>query len=239
MRRPYVLAGTLLVAVVITTGCGSTGTNAVVQVSSTPITKEAFNHWMVVAVSSATTSTTAAKVPVPVPPAYATCIAHLRATEAAPAKGKTAATTAKRKSECAQEYQSLKQKVLGFLISTDWVIGEASSLGVTVSDKEVEQEFAKIKKKQFPKEAEFQKFLASSGQTIPDLLLRVKVNTLSARIQKNQVAGLAAGRARAVLREFLSAFQTKWKAKTNCTLGYIVADCRQYTGATPPTTTLG
>jgi foldase protein PrsA len=74
--------------------------------------------------------------------------------------------------------------VLGFLISSEWVIGEASALGVKASDKEVKKRFEQIKATQFPKSAEFEKFLASSGQTVSDLLLRVKLNLLSSKIQQ-------------------------------------------------------
>ena len=83
----------------------------------------------------------------------------------------------------------MKTEVLGFLISSEWVIGEASHLGVNVSDAEVKKEFEKIKTQQFPKAAEFEKFLATSGQTVSDLLLRVKLNMLSSKIQKKIASG--------------------------------------------------
>ena len=125
-----------------------------------------------------------AKPVIPDPPDYTACIAHLEATAAKPAKGQSKPTKAELKSECEQQYTSLKQEVLGFLISSEWVLGEASHLGVNVSDKEVKKEFEKIKNEQFPKAAEFEKFLASSGQTVSDLLLRVKLNMLSSKIQQ-------------------------------------------------------
>src|SRR5262249_35415786 len=65
-----------------------------------------------------------------------------------------------------------------------WVIGEAASLGIHISDKEVRKRFEQIKASQFPKQAEFEKFLASSGQTASDLLLRVKLSLLSQKIQQ-------------------------------------------------------
>ena len=52
---------------------------------------------------------------------------------------------------------------------------------------EVKKEFTKIKTQEFPKASEFEKFLASSGQTVSDLLLRVKLNLLSQKIQKKIV----------------------------------------------------
>ena len=88
--------------------------------------------------------------------------------------------------------QIFADEVLGFLISSEWVIGEGNSLGVKISDKEVKKEFEKIKNTQFPKPAEFQKFLTTSGQTVSDLLLRVKLNLLSSKIQKKIAKGKGA-----------------------------------------------
>ncbi len=86
--------------------------------------------------------------------------------------------------------------MLGFLISSHWVLGEATALGVKVSDAEVKKQFEKIKNQQFPKAAEFEKFLASSGQTVSDLLLRVKLNMLSQKIQQKIVKKQAQGHRR-------------------------------------------
>jgi foldase protein PrsA len=64
------------------------------------------------------------------------------------------------------------------------VLEEGSSLGVKLTDKEVHKQFEKIKTSQFPKASEFEKFLATSGQTVSDLLLRVKLNLLSQKIEQ-------------------------------------------------------
>ena len=180
--------GAVFFASLALAACGSSGipSDAVVQVGSNPITKATFEHWMSVASASSATTATAktAKPVVPDPPDYTECIAHLEATAAKPAKGQSKPTKTELKSECEQQYTSLKQEVLGFLISSEWVIGEAANLGVKVSDAEVKKEFEKIKNQQFPKAAEFEKFLASSGQTVSDLLLRVKLNMLSSKIQQ-------------------------------------------------------
>jgi foldase protein PrsA len=176
--------GAVLFALVGISACGGgIPGNAVVQVSGTAISKTAFEHWMKVASASSATGATEKPV-VPEPPNYTACIAHLAATTAKPAKGQKAPTTAQLKSECETEYKSLQSEVLGFLVSSQWVIGEASSLSVKLSDAEVKKEFAKIKSQEFPKPSEFEKFLASSGQTVSDLLLRVKLNLLSQKIEK-------------------------------------------------------
>jgi foldase protein PrsA len=169
--------------------CGGIPGDAVVQVDGTPITKTTFAHWMGVAASATSTSTegVAAKPVIPEPPKYTACIAHLAAAQAKPAKGAAAPSQAQLKSQCEQQYKTLLPEVLGFLISSQWVIGEGSALGVKVSDKEVKKRFAQIKEQQFPKPAEFEKFLANSGQTVSDLLLRVKLNLMSQKIQQKIV----------------------------------------------------
>jgi foldase protein PrsA len=174
-----------LFAVVAFAACGGIPGDAVVTVDGKPIKKTTFNHWLSVAGASSA-ATTGAKPPIPEPPHYTACIAAAKAA-AKPAKGQAPPSEAQLKSQCEQEYKSLQQEVLGFLISSEWVLGEASSLGVKVSDAEVKKQFEKIKNQQFPKSAEFEKFLKTSGQTVSDLLLRVKLNLLSSKIQQKVV----------------------------------------------------
>jgi foldase protein PrsA len=179
----------VLFALVGLAACGGIPGDAVVNVGGSAITKTAFNHWMSVAAASSAV-TTGEKPAIPEPPRYTTCIAHLAKTTPK-VKGQKAPSTAQLKSECEQQYKSLQSEVLSFLISSQWVLSEASSLGVSISDSQVKKEFTKIKTAQFPKAAEFEKFLQTSGQTVSDLLLRVKLNLLSSKIQKQVVKGKA------------------------------------------------
>jgi foldase protein PrsA len=180
------LGAVFLVSVALAACGGGVPGNAVVNIeSANPITKAAYSHWL--GVAAASTSATGEKVTVPDPPKYTACIAHLKATQPAPAKGQKAPTESALKTQCEQQYKSLQQEVLGFLISSSWVLGEAKAMGVKVSDKEVEDQFLHIKHQQFPKAAEFEKFLSTSGQTVADLLLRVKLNMLSQKIQQKIV----------------------------------------------------
>ena len=174
--------GAVLFALIGLSACGGVPSNAVVQVNGNPITKATFAHWMAVAASS-TSAAVGTKAPVPEPPDYKACIANLQATTPT-VKGQPAPTQAQLKTQCEQQYKALQSEVLGFLISSAWVLGEAESLGVKVSDKEVHKRFEEIKNQQFPRAAEFEKFLASSGQSVSDLLLRVKLNLISAKVQQ-------------------------------------------------------
>ena len=162
--------------------CGGGGVpgDAVATVDQTPITTEAFKHWMTIA---ATSQATGSKPVLPEPPSYAACVAHFKEVAAKEPKA-TPPTPSALKTQCETQYKSLLQEVLSFLLSSQWVIGEANSLGVKVTDAEVKKQFEKIKSQQFPKAAAFEHFLALSGQTVSDLLLRVKLNMLSSKIQQ-------------------------------------------------------
>ncbi len=179
-------------AVLFSAGCiaacgGGIPGDAVVQVNGKPISKTTYNHWIGVAAAAGAATVPGQKAPKPVvpdPPSYTACIAHLKETEPKPAKGQKPKTEAELKTQCEQQYKALQQQVLGFLISSEWVVGQAEEMGVKVTDKEVVKHFNELKKQQFPKEAEFQKFLASTGQSVSDLLLRVKLSMLSTKIQE-------------------------------------------------------
>ncbi|HST55103.1 MAG TPA: peptidyl-prolyl cis-trans isomerase [Solirubrobacteraceae bacterium] len=169
--------------------CGSSGipANAVIKVGDNAVTKSTFNHWLSVAAESSSTAAPGQAAPKPVipdPPSYTACITHLQATAPKPAKGQPKPTATQFKAQCAQQYTALKQQVLGFLISSNWVLGEAADQGISVTDAAVQKQFNQVKQQQYPKAADFQKFLDSSGQTVSDLLLRVKLNLLSSKIQQ-------------------------------------------------------
>lgn len=134
--------------------------------------------------------------------------------------------------ELREQTLSLRKEVLGFLISSDWVEGEAKDLGVGVSAAEVRKEFDHIRGAQFHKRREFEAFLRESGQTVADLLYRVELNMLSERIQKHVVAGRrsASSKQRALSR-FVKAFKGKWEAQTYCASEYDVADCGHVQGS--------
>jgi foldase protein PrsA len=186
LRFIAALGAVLFVPVYLSACGGGIPGNAVVKVGDNSITKDAFNHWMQVA-SVSNQGTAGGKPVVPDPPSYTACIAHLKATTAKPVKGHKPPTEATLKSQCQTQYKSLQTEVLGFLISSDWVLGEAEALKVKMTDKEVHKQFEKIKNQQFPKASEFEKFLATSGQSVSDLLLRVKLNLMSQKLQSTIV----------------------------------------------------
>ncbi len=185
------LGAVFFVSVGIAACGGGVPGDAVATVNGTAITKATFDHWMGIAASSASatsTTTTVAKPVIPEPPAYTACIEHLEATAPKPAKGATKPTKQVLKTECEQQYTSLKTETVSYLIQAEWLIGEAKEQGVKVTDKEVDKQFDTLKKEQFPEEAKYQAYLAKSGETTSDLLLRVKINMLQQKLEQKITA---------------------------------------------------
>lgn len=72
----------------------------------------------------------------------------------------------------------------------------------------------------------FRTFQRSSGETIGDLLLRVRLNLLSQRIQRRVVAGHRSSSSQEqALAGFVRAFKSRWQVQTYCATQYEIADC--------------
>jgi parvulin-like peptidyl-prolyl isomerase len=85
--------------------------------------------------------------------------------------------------------QALKQQVMQFLVSADWIEGEAKERGLEASPPEVQKQFQQTKKQSFPNEKAYQKFLRTTGQTVQDLYFRVRLDVLSNKIREDVTKG--------------------------------------------------
>jgi foldase protein PrsA len=187
-RKLAVLAlGAFFVPAAIVAGCGESGIpgNAVAEVDGTPIEKADFEHWLNVAAKSSGQQDAA----VPKPPEFTECIAQAKKTAAKPAEGQPKQTDADFKKQCQQQYNQLRDQVLGLLISFEWIEREAKDQGVSVTDAEVKKSFEEQKKQSFPKEADYEKFLKTSGQSNEDVLMRVRLDALSNKIRDKVTKG--------------------------------------------------
>jgi foldase protein PrsA len=176
----------LLAAAAIAAGCGSDSvpSNSVAKVGDTDITKTDFNHWLTAAAKqqAQTTGQKPQDVVAPDPPNFTQCAAA-KAKQPVP-KGSPTPTPASLKAQCKQEYTALRDQTMQFLISAQWLLQESKKRDITATDKEVQTTFQQQKKQSFPKEADYQKFLASSGQTEQDLLYRVRLSVLTNKLQQ-------------------------------------------------------
>src|SRR6266542_2228176 len=87
--------------------------------------------------------------------------------------------------------QALKQQVMQFLVSADWIDGEAKERGLSATPAEVQKQFQQTKKQSFPNDKAYQKFLQTSGQTVQDLLFRVRLDVLSNKIRESVTKGVS------------------------------------------------
>jgi foldase protein PrsA len=167
-------------------GCGAdVPTNGVAKIGDTVITKDQFNHWLNAAAHGS--AAPGSNPTVPDPPNFTQCVAN-QAKQPVP-KGAKKPTQAQLKTQCKQQYDALKQQVMQFLVSAEWIQQEAKKQGVTVSSKEVQKQFQDQKKQSFQKDSDYQKFLKNSGMTESDLLFRVKLDVISNDVRNKVIKG--------------------------------------------------
>jgi foldase protein PrsA len=172
----------------VVAGCGGgVPSNSVATVGGTPIKMDEFNHWLSIAARQQAAPGSTAKPPVPDPPNYTNCVAAL---EKQPApKGQKKPSAAALKAQCQQQYQGLKTQVMQFLIQSQWLLHEADSRKITAKPAAVQKQLDDQIKQSFPKRADFNKFLQTTGMTMADLQFRVKVDVLTQQVRSKIVAG--------------------------------------------------
>jgi phosphatidylethanolamine-binding protein (PEBP) family uncharacterized protein len=121
-------------------------------------------------------------------------------------------------------------RALGFLITSSWVVGEATDRHLSVSEAEVQKRLQEVEHRSFPKQAALSEFLAKSHQTTDDLLARVRLELLQGRIVGQVTSRRASSQRKAILARFQQNFQTHWKRLTSCLPAYVMEDCKQYKG---------
>src|SRR3954463_882799 len=189
LLRPLTLLAALAATILVIAGCGGEDvpSDSVAKIGDAKITKDQFNHWFTAAAKQQAQSTgaTPATAVVPDPPNFTKCIAA-KSKQPVP-KGVPKPDPKALKSQCKQEYDGLRDQTLQFLISSQWLTQEAAKRKITATDKEVQTTFQQQKKQSFPKEADYQKFLQTSGQSESDLLYRVKLSVLTNKLQQSIV----------------------------------------------------
>src|SRR5437763_12856836 len=170
------------------TGCGSgVPSNSVATVDGTPIKKAEFDHWLSVAARQSVAPGSTAPPAVPDPPTYAKCVAALQ--QQPTPKGQKKPSAAALKAQCQQQYNGLKTQVMQFLIQSQWLLKEADARNLTAKPAAVQKQLDDQIKQSFPKRADFNKFLKTSGMTMQDLLFRVKVDVLTQQVRQKIVQG--------------------------------------------------
>jgi hypothetical protein len=142
-----------------------------VQLGGRTIKASAVAHWIAVL---------APQHVAPIPPRYAACIVRQRSL----ARRSTGVT---HKQECRQQYQALATQALTFLISSQWLIGEAARQGMPVTEREVAARLAE-KKNSFANVTEFQESLKAIAHSPADLKLEIQAELAEDKIRKRVIA---------------------------------------------------
>ncbi|MDQ4072189.1 MAG: peptidyl-prolyl cis-trans isomerase [Actinomycetota bacterium] len=193
-RRAWALIvpAALALLTLAATGCGqSVPAGAVANVDGEVIEKRDFDRWLNAAARSQQAQPGAApgQVAVPDPPEFRKCAA---ARVRQPA-GRGAAKLSEQQARdlCRQEYGLLRDQVMQFLISAQWIEAEAEERGIEASEREVDRMFEDQKRQSFPSDAEYRQFLQASGQSEADLKFRVRLDVLSNKVREEIVKGKA------------------------------------------------
>lgn len=149
--------------------------NAVASVDGTPVTKADYEHWSTIIAKSSGTDVT------PDPPSYTKCVAGIQAA-ARRVRGQRVPSESAAKAQCRQLDEQVKNQALSLLIQAVWFEGAAKDLGITVTDAQVQRTLDETKRQQFPRRGDYERFLQQSGMTERDVLFRLRVQELPARI---------------------------------------------------------
>lgn len=211
------------------------------------ITRGTLEHWIPIEARLVYQEIPTKPVPkgvVPDPPTYAACIAYLKTTRQKIVETGPKPTAAQLRTRCAHKYQETKVLTLNTLINWDWTLGMGAAAGMKVTDAEVRQRLAAVKKNNLAG-ISFAKYLKYSGQTPSDMLLRSRVQLFEVKFHERLVAmvkrlpsGLSAEQRQRALAKLAATMPTnrQWVAKTSCSAGYVTSSCKQYKGSQPPGT---
>jgi parvulin-like peptidyl-prolyl isomerase len=208
-RKLAALAAFFVIAAIIA-GCGSSiPSNSVASVAGNPISLQAVNHWMYIAAKQQVASAAQEGESEPLlvandPPHFTSCIKELRTV--IPSLAKTA--DSKLRTDCRQVFTQGSSEVMAFLIEGYWYQADAHKLGVSITDAQVNKEFAKAKKAEFPTPADFTNYLKTSGYTEQDVLFEIRVNLAYSKLLKRYEKPVNAAAISAYFKAHASEFGT-------------------------------
>jgi foldase protein PrsA len=174
MMRLILALGAIFVGGVAVSGCGSAVPgDSVAVVAGNPIKTQALKHWGYIAAVGQSQTSPGSPVIIPDPPNYTKCIASLK--KIAPA----GITLPVIKNACVQQFN----QTMEYLVRSDWVQGQAASLGLKVTPAQVQAKFATAKAQSpYKTAAQFATLLSTTGQTINDILYRIRIQLLATKL---------------------------------------------------------
>jgi hypothetical protein len=247
-RIVSVLVGVAAALLGVAACSGSSGETVARVTGVGAISKGTLDHWMPIEAVLLYEEEPRKPVPkgvIPDPPTYAACVAFLQSTRQKIVETGPKPTGAQLKTKCAKKQHDLEITTLNTLIEWEWTLGNGAILGMKITDADLQRRLEAIKKVSFPKEKEFDTYLARTNQTTADMLFRSKVQLVETRLQEllseaqkrlpKSLTPQQQQNALIALTKSLPTPTTKqWVARTSCSPGHVTSDCKQYAGSLPP-----
>jgi hypothetical protein len=241
-RFTHFLAASAVALVCITgvAGCGDSDPSGVVvaQVGKIPISKAMLSEWMEAVTGGDYYEHLESPAPrglVSEPANYPRCIKAAEKIVPRSTSGQLTLDQSQIVGKCRQLYQELKEQTLELLISIESKIGEGEELGIPPTEAEVKRLFARVKAEQFPKQAEYQAYLAHHEWPPSVEIFQLKRNLVVSKIEAKYEAKGEGWQS--AFGQYLASSMRKWTAKTSCRAGYVVSVCKQYKPAHTSATT--
>src|SRR5438132_9062343 len=89
------------------------------------------------------------------------------------------------------QYDQLTRQVMQFLVSAQWIDGEAAERGITGTPAEVKRQFTQTKSQSFPTTKAYNDFLKRSGQSQGDIMYRVRLDLLANKLRQDITKGVS------------------------------------------------
>ncbi len=127
--------------------------------------------------------------------------------------------------------ESPAQQALSFLITSHWLVDEAHRRELGVTAREVDRALEQ-QEGTYTTHSEFTDFLKSAGRIVSDLRFELEAALAFAALRRDlaQDEPKAPAPSRRALDGFLARWTGRWKAQTDCRVGYVVNGCRQHPG---------
>jgi hypothetical protein len=122
---------------------------------------------------------------------------------------------------------ALEPAALAFLITAEWLEGEAGVQGVHLSDADLDASYRRLLNG--PNGQALAASLKRRGMSKADELRLLRLSALAAKLRSKVAASgqvPLSAQARRRIGAFQAAYRERWKQRTICRPGYVIAECR-------------
>jgi hypothetical protein len=121
----------------------------------------------------------------------------------------------------------VREKALRFLITSQWLQQEAAARGIAVAASDTEAFYAHLLSSSSG--SQFAAGLKRRGLSRADELLVLRIGELAEKLRAQLTAPLRGAPASAIrhtVSAFIVAYRERWRQRTTCEPGYVIAECR-------------